>query len=100
MGCVMALLLLSGCSTKKNTLTRRMYHNLTSHYNIYFNGELAIQEGEDQLRTAVKDDYTKVLRVYNYGTQQNGMAMNSTMDRALEKASICVQKHSMNFASV
>ena len=95
----MALLLLSGCSTKKNTLTRRMYHNLTSHYNIYFNGELAVKDGEKQLRTAVKDDYTKVLRVYNYGTQQNGMAMNSTMDRALEKTSICVQKHSMYFGS-
>ena len=99
MGCVMVLLLLSGCSTKKNTLTRRMYHNLTSHYNIYFNGELAVNDGEKQLRTAVKDDYTKVLRVYNYGNQQNGMAMNSTMDRALEKTSICVQKHSMNFGS-
>ena len=99
MGCVMALLLLSGCSTKKNTLTRRMYHNLTSHYNIYFNGELAVMDGEKQLRTAVKDDYTKVLRVYNYGTQQNGMSLNSTMDRALEKTSICVQKHSMNFGS-
>ena len=95
----MALLLLSGCSTKKNTLTRRMYHNLTSHYNIYFNGDLAIKDGEKQLRTAVKDDYSKVLRVYNYGTQQNGMAMNSTMDRALEKTSICVQKHSMNFGN-
>ena len=99
MGCVMALLLLSGCSTKKNTLTRRMYHNLTSHYNIYFNGEASVKDGEKQLRTQVKDDYTKVLRVYNYGTQQNGMAMNSTMDRALEKTSICVQKHSMNFGS-
>ena len=99
MGCVMALLLLSGCSTKKNTLTRRMYHNLTSHYNIYFNGDLAIKDGEKQLRTAVKDDYSKVLRVNNYGTQQNGMSMNSTMDRALEKTSICVQKHSMVFGS-
>ena len=46
MGCVIALLLLSGCSTKKNTLTRRMYHNLTSHYNIYFNGDMAIKDGE------------------------------------------------------
>ena len=99
MGCVMALLLLSGCSTKKNTLTRRMYHNLTSHYNIYFNGAASIKDGEKQLRTAVKDDYSKVLRVYNYGNQQNGMAMNGTMDRALEKTSICVQKHSMNFGS-
>jgi len=99
MGCVLALLLLSGCSTKKNTLTRRMYHNLTSHYNIYFNGEASVKDGEKQLRTAVKDDYSKVLRVYNYGTQQNGAAMNSTMDRALEKTAICVQKHSMNFGN-
>ena len=98
MGCVLALML-SGCSTKKNTLTRRMYHNLTSHYNVYFNGEQSLIDGDKQLRAAVKDDYTQVLRVYNYGTQQNGMALNSTMDRALEKTAICVQKHSMKFGS-
>ena len=96
-GCVIGLLLLSGCSTKKNTITRRMFHNLTSHYNIYFNGEASLKEGEKTLRTQVQDDYSQVLRVYNYGTQQNGMSMNSTMDRALEKTSICVQKHSMKF---
>ena len=99
MGCVIGLLLLSGCSTKKNTLTRRMFHNLTSHYNVYFNGEASLKEGDKQLRTTVKDDYSKVLRVYNYGTQQDGMSMNSMMDRALEKTSICVQKHSMKFGS-
>ena len=99
LGCVLGLLLLSGCSTKKNTLTRRMYHNLTSHYNIYWNGEKSLKDGDKQLRTTVKDDYTKVLRVYNYGTQQDGMGLNATMDRALEKTSICVQKHSMKFGS-
>ena len=93
----MALLLLGSCSTKKNTLTRRIHHNLNSHYNVYWNGEKSLKEGDKQLRTNVKDDYTKVLRVYNYGTQQDGMSMNSTMDRALEKTSICVQKHSMKF---
>lgn len=97
-GCVLVLML-SGCSTKKNTLTRRMYHNLTSHYNVYFNGEQSLKEGDKQLRSTVKDDYTQVLRVYNYGTQQNGTAMNSTMDRAIEKTAICVQKHSMKFGS-
>ena len=95
----MGLLLMTGCSTKKNTLTRRMYHNLTSHYNVYFNGEASLKDGDKQLREAVKDDYSKVLRVYNYGTKQNGMSMNSVMDRALEKTSICVQKHSMKFGS-
>ncbi len=98
MGCVLALML-SGCSTKKNTLTRRMFHNLTSHYNVYFNGEESLKDGDKQLRTLVKDDYTKVLRVYNYGTEQNGTSMNATMDRALEKTAICVQKHSMKFGS-
>ena len=76
-----------------------MYHNLTSHYNVFWNGEQSLKEGDQQLKNAVKDDYTKVLRVYNYGTQQDGMALNSKMDRALEKTSICVQKHSMKFNS-
>ena len=95
----MGLLLLSGCNTKKNTLTRRMFHNLTSHYNVYWNGEKSLQDGDRQLRDRVKDDYTKVLPVNNYGTQQDGTSLNSSMDRALEKTAICVQKHSMKFGN-
>ena len=90
-------LLLCGCSTKKNTFTRRAYHNLTSHYNVYWNGQYSLQEGDEQLKAAVKDDYTKILRVYNYGTKNDAMALNPKMDRALQKTSICVQKHSMKF---
>ena len=89
--------LLCGCSTKKNTFTRRAFHNLTSHYNVYWNGEYSLNEGDQQLKRDAKDDYTKVLRVYNYGTKQEAMALNSKMDRALQKTSICVQKHSMKF---
>ena len=54
--CALALLLLSGRSTKKNTLTRRMFHNLTSHYNVYWNGEKSLKDGDNQLRNSVKDD--------------------------------------------
>ena len=94
---VTAALLLSGCSTKKNTITRRAYHNLTSHYNVYWNGEHSLQEGNRQLQTAAKDDYTKVLRVYNYGSKTEAMALNSQMDRAIQNTAVCVQKHSMKF---
>ena len=90
-------LLLGGCSTKKNTFTRRAYHNLTSHYNVYWNGQHSLDEGDKQLKNSVKDDFTKVLRVYNYGSKTEAMALNSQMDRALQKTSICVQKHSMKF---
>ena len=97
LGCLSGLLLLGGCSTKKNTLTRRIHHNINSHYNVYWNGEKSLKDGDKQLKTAVKDDFSKVLPVYNYGTKANGMSLNSQMDRALEKTSICVQKHSMKF---
>lgn len=99
LSCTLGLLLFGGCSTKKNTFTRRTFHNLTSHYNVYWNGEYSLKEGDMSLRERVKDDYTKVLRIYNYGTQSDGMSLNSQMDRALEKSSICVQKHSMKFGS-
>ena len=95
--CAATVLLLGGCSTKRNTFTRRAYHNLTSHYNVYWNGEYSLLEGEKQLKQNVKDDYSKVLRVYNYGTKTDAMALNSQMDRALQKTSVCVQKHSMKF---
>ena len=89
--------MLSSCSTKRNTFTRRAYHNLTSHYNVFWNGQYSLIEGDKQLKTSAKDDYSRVLRVYNYGTKTEAMGLNSQMDRALQKTSICVQKHTMKF---
>lgn len=86
-----------GCSTKRNTPLRRGYHNLTSHYNVFWNGEYSLMEGDRQLKKNAKDDYSKVLRVYNYGVKSEALSLNSQMDRALQKTSICVQKHSMKF---
>lgn len=92
-----ALMLLSGCSTKRNTPMRRAYHNLTSHYNVFWNGEYSLYEGDRQLKRNAKDDYSKVLPVFNYGTKSEAMSLNSQMDRAIQKTSVCVQKHSMKF---
>lgn len=94
---VAVVAMLCGCSTKRNTPLRRGYHNLTSHYNVYWNGEYSLNEGDRQLKKNAKDDYSKVLRVFNYGAKSEALALNSQMDRALQKTSICVQKHSMKF---
>lgn len=95
----LALLLfgISGCSTKKNTWNRRAYHNLTSHYNVFWNGNESLKTGVADLRKSAKDDYMQVLRVFNYGTQSDAQRQYPAMDRAIEKASIGVQKHSMVF---
>ena len=94
---LLAVLVLTSCSTKKNKWNRRAYHNLTSHYNVWWNGDQSVKEGEKALKEAVKDDYTLILPVFNYGTKENALSLNSNMDRAIEKASISIQRHSMRF---
>lgn len=94
---LLSVILLASCSTKKNKWNRRVYHNLTSHYNVWWNGNQSVKEGEKALSEAVKDDYTTILPVYNYGTKENALSLNSHMDRAIEKAAISIQRHSMRF---
>lgn len=96
----LALLMLTpACSTKKNTWTRRTYHNITSKYNVYWNGNESLKQGNADLRKNVVDDYSKVLRVFNYGKKSNAQQIYSAMDRAIQKGSIGVQRHSMKFGN-
>ncbi|MDP4290860.1 MAG: tetratricopeptide repeat protein [Bacteroidota bacterium] len=84
-----------GCSSQKNSLVNRTYHNLLTHYNIYWNGEEAYKEGEAQLNTNIKDDYNQILPVYLTGNQQNIQSVNSLMNRAIEKANKAISRHSL-----
>lgn len=88
---------MSACSTKKNTWSRRTYHNLTSHYNVYWNGNESLKTGVFELRKNAVDDYSKVLRVFHYGSKADAQRQYPAMDRAIQKASIGVQRHTMPF---
>ena len=94
---LLTIILLASCSTKKNRWNRRFWHNMTSHYNVWWNGNQTMKEGEKTLRETAKDDYTKTLPVFNYGTKQDALGLNSSMDRTIEKDAICIQRHSMRF---
>ena len=94
---LLTIIILASCSTKKNKWNRRAWHNMTSHYNVWWNGNESMKTGEKTLRDAAKDDYTKTLPVFNYGTKEDALAQNATMDRTIEKDAICIQKHSMRF---
>ncbi|MBM3436334.1 MAG: tetratricopeptide repeat protein, partial [Bacteroidetes bacterium] len=94
---VILIIIAGSCSTKKNSFTRRVYHNLTGHYNMFWNGRESYREGVTQLNKTVKDNYNDILRVYNYGTESDGQSMNPFMDKAIEKASLNIERHSMYF---
>lgn len=97
LGLTTLVVLISACSTKKNTWNRRFYHNMTAHYNGWWNGNESIKEGVEANKKQDKDNYNLILPIYNYGDEAAGQNMASYSDRAIEKGSVAVQRHSMWF---
>ncbi len=100
MGLLLILLLFHSCSTKKNTFTRRVYHNLTSHYNGYFNGKEALKDARNELARIALDNYSVILPVVNYGSKENVQAITPNLDRAISKASMVISRHSIYLKNV
>ena len=102
--CLLSLILLIGvqwsCAPTKNTAFRRAYHNVTSRYNAYFNGNESLKAGVRQLEDAHQDDYSKILEIFKYGDESQASSVFPQMDRALEKAAKVIDKHSMEFKGV
>ena len=49
---------------EKNTSLSRNYHNLVSHYNIYYNGKQSYDRGIEKANDAVKNDYNRILDLF------------------------------------
>ncbi|MBU1011942.1 MAG: tetratricopeptide repeat protein [Bacteroidetes bacterium] len=91
------LLFLQSCSVKKNNLGNRVYHNITAHYNAYWNGKESYKEGLKQLNSSLRNNYSEILPIFNYGTDQDAKALIPFMERAIQKSSVVIQQHSMRF---
>ncbi len=89
------VLLLAGCSTKKNTLFSRQYHQLTTRYNIHFNGNEALKSGMKKMEQNHKEDYTNLLPVFVSNNPWTRALCTSDMDYAIEKAVKAIDKHSI-----
>ncbi len=73
----------------------RAYHNVTAKYNGYFNGRESQKEGVAALHKANKDNFEEILSIYPLGSKQDAQSVYPQMDRAIEKASVVIKKHSM-----
>ena len=91
------LTIFSACSTKKNTFVRRTYHNLTAHYNVYWNGMDNMRQGVKEYHAGLKDNYSVVIPVYQYGDKASASKISQYADIAIKKASKAINKHSMSF---
>ena len=86
---------MSACSTQKNTWATRSFHQMKTKYNIYYNGYLSFNEGEQAIRDANEDDYSTVLNLYPVSNHEAAEASKSQMDRTIEKCRKCIKLHSI-----
>jgi len=93
---LIALILFTGaCSTKKNTGVTRTYHNVTSYYNVYYNGKEAFKDGVKKINTSYKDNYSLILPLFKFSNNDAVREAFGDMNRTIEKCSKCVRKHSI-----
>ncbi|MCD6353962.1 MAG: tetratricopeptide repeat protein [Prolixibacteraceae bacterium] len=88
-------LLYSGCSTEKNTRASRTFHNITSHYNIYFNAKESVNKGVLNIEQSIDDDFTRILPIYKESSPSAAKLVKSDMDNAVIKCSKLIEIHSI-----
>ena len=94
-GLLLLMPLYQRCSTEKNTFASRAYHNVTSQYNVYFNGNESLKAGIERIETSIEDDFTRLLPVYKESDPSAANLVKSDMDNAVIKASKLIELHSI-----
>jgi len=87
--------IVAGCSVKKNTPVARAYHNLSAHYNVYFNAKESLKAGLQRIEQAIPNDYTHPLPVYKGTLPEAAKIATSEMDLAIAKCNKLISIHSI-----
>ncbi len=97
---ICSLVVVTGCSRKKDKFISRNYHALTTEFNTLYNGCIALEQGRKNLNDSYFDDYWHVLPIERMQIFDEivlpGQSNNADFTRAEEKAVKAIQKHSMN----
>ena len=92
---LLIVLLVTSCSTKKNTARSRFWQSFTARYNTYFNGSQAFIEGNLEKEMGNKDNCTELIPLYMVGNKQSRELGKANFDRAIEKAEKTIKQHSI-----
>ena len=83
------------CSQTKDTLFNRTCHNLSAHYNGYYNSGLKLQDGMDKLEDSEPDKYDRILPIFKYGTPEKAKTVFPQMEDAMKRTTTVIQRHTI-----
>ena len=86
---------LSQCSTEKNSVIHRGFHNLHAKYNGYFNANEIIKITYNDFLKSRKEDYNTILPVYPLPNEEQSKNWYAPMDTAYRKCELVIFRHRM-----
>ncbi len=89
------ILIISSCSTKKNTSGTRFWQSFTAKYNTYYNGTLAYIDASLEKEQGNKDNFTELIPLYCVGNKSSVDLGSGNYDRAIEKCQKAIKLHSI-----
>ena len=92
---LLVLLLLGGCSTQNNTALSRLYHEINSQYNVYFNAKESVKEGLALMDQRIVEDYTHLLPIFPESLPAASQVAVSQMEYAVQKCQKLIATHSI-----
>ena len=96
---ILLAVIAQSCSRKKDNFINRAWHSVGTEYNILYNGEIALQKGLESVNNAYTENFWELLPVERFEAKDEvrlgNKAENSDFERAEEKATKAIQKHSM-----
>ncbi len=82
-----------GCSSEKDTLVSKTYHNLTAHYNAYFYANLRLMEVQQAVEDSYQPNYNRILEIFPPVDTTVVNSVQAQLDECIKKAAIAIQFH-------
>lgn len=87
-------LLMLACN--RDISPRKLFHDTTAHYNIYFNGLIKYEEALLDIRRSHTDDYNSVLPIFVYGTPEAASGYAAQFEETVKKCSKAISQHEIS----
>lgn len=91
----LCILLFTACSTRKNTLGTRAYHEFTTRYNVYHNAEEAYNNALQNQSESYEENYSELLPLYPFTRITDKTQAGGTFDAVIDKTNKAIQEHSI-----
>ena len=102
---LLASLILSGCSRKKDKFLNRGFHSMTTKYNYLYNGNNLLNQAKAEINENVFDDFWDILPTEKTQITEDKPNLKikeeqstSLFAQSEEKAILAIQTHAMNIA--